>query len=79
MNTYMNVSVTCFAKNPELNYGYLFVSIESCKLVIAHRIKYEDAQVEILKLAKCLGRAPEIKANPHDPTITYREISGFLE
>ena len=79
MNTYMSVSATCFAESPELNYGYLFISIESCKLEVAHRISYANAQEEILKLEKRLGHAPEIKANQHDPTISYREISGFLE
>lgn len=77
MNTYMSVSITDYGNGHR--EGYIFISIDSCKLEVAHRLSYEAALKEMAKLAKLLGKAPTMSINWYNPTISYRELTGYLD
>ena len=77
MNTYMSVSITDFGNGHR--EGYIFISIDSCKLEVAHRLSYEEALKEMAKLAKRLNKAPDMNINWYNPSIFYRELAGYLD
>lgn len=79
MKTYMSVAITNFGMDSQMNYGFIYVSDPSCKLEMNIRVSYEAAVKELAKLAKRLNKAPTFSTNPYDPSISYRELNGFLE
>lgn len=78
-NVYMSVVVTYFEENPQLNSGDLYVAIDSCQLEIHDTISVKDAEKELEKLEKKLNRKATFRINPVSPTITYRELHGYIE
>ena len=79
MNTYMGITITNYGMGSSLNYGHIYISVESCQLEVSHRVDFETACRELAKLAKKLGKAPTLVANQFNPEISYRELRGYLD
>lgn len=74
--TYVSIKITNYGMGDKSNYGYIY--IDTGKLVISHRLSFEDGCREMAKLAKALGKAPKLVANWYGPHISYRELSGLV-
>ena len=77
METYMAVSVTYYGEGSELNYGHVYIS--AGKLTTSMRVDYETGRKQLARLAKALGKAPEMVANQFNKTIFYYQLRGFIE
>ena len=77
METYMSVSVTHYGETPELDYGYIYIS--TGKLTTSFRTDYETGRKQLARLAKALGKAPEMVANQYSKSIFYYQLNGFLK
>lgn len=77
MNTYMSVRITDYGNGRR--EGYIFINVDNCKLEVAHRLSYEAALKEMAKLAKLLNKTPTMTINWYNPTISYRELDGYLD
>lgn len=78
-NTYVSVSMTNYQGYPSCNYGYSYVSVTNCKLVLSQNLSYKEAKRQLAKLALKMGRMPEKEPNQFDPTIVTYKLSGFLD
>ena len=79
MNTYVSITITNYGMNSSLNHGLIYISVESCKLEMFHKVSMEEAVKEMANLAKKLRKAPKLINNPYNPEISYRELSGYLD
>lgn len=79
MNTYMKVSIIYFNNRPELSYGRMYLSVDSCHLELAHDMPLEDAEVEMEKLKERLGAEPTRHVNRYNSDMVYVELDGFLD
>jgi hypothetical protein len=79
MNTYVGITITNYGMDSKLNHGYIYISINGCQLEMCHRVSIDDAVKELAKLAKRLGKAPTFTINEFDPSISYRELHGYLD
>ena len=77
METYMAVSVTRYGETPELSYGYVYIS--TGKLTTQIRVDYETGRKQLARLAKALGKAPEMVANQYNRSIFYYQLRGFID
>ena len=77
METYMSVSVTNYGGNSELNYGHVYIS--TGKLTTNIRVDYETGRKQLARLAKALGKAPEMVANQFNTSIFYYQLRGFID
>lgn len=77
MKTYMSVSVTRYGETPDLNYGYVYIS--AGKLDTAMRVDVQTGLKQLARLAKALGRTPELNINQFNPSISYLQLNGFIE
>lgn len=77
METYMAVSVTNYGEGSNLNYGHVYIS--SGKLTTTMRVDYETGRKQLARLAKALGKAPEMVANQYNTSIFYYQLHGFIE
>ena len=78
-NTYICVSMTKYRDYPICDTGYSYVRVASCNLTMSHRLTYQEGKRQLARLALKMGKLPEVKPNPYDPTIVTYELSGFLE
>lgn len=76
METYMAVSITNYGETPELSYGYVYIS--TGKLTTQIRVDYETGRKQLARLAKALGKAPEMVANQYNRSIFYYQLRGFI-
>lgn len=77
METYMAVSITNYGETPELNYGHVYIS--AGKLTTSMRVDYETGRKQLARLAKALGKAPEMSVNQFNKTIFYYQLRGFID
>lgn len=75
--TYVSITITNYGMNDPMNYARIY--IDTGKLVLHHRLSFEDGCREMARLAKALGKAPKLVANWYGPRISYRELSGLIE
>ena len=79
LNTYISVSITNYSTVPEINTGYMYTTVRSCKLQVYAPLDYAVAKKQMAKLAIKHNLRIQRKPNPLDPTIITYEISGFLD
>ena len=77
METYISVSVTNYGEASELNHGHIY--IDAGKLTTTIRVDYETGRKQLARLAKALGKAPEMVANQYNTSIFYYQLHGFIE
>jgi hypothetical protein len=75
--TYVSVKLTNYGMDNDMNHGYFYMS--AGELTISHRLTYEDAVKALAKLAKQLDKAPDFIINYYNPSISYRELRGWIE
>lgn len=78
-STYMSVMITYFETTPSISCGSIYVSVEDCKLELANSVSVKEAEEELSKLEKKLGRKAVRTINPFNNTISRVEIGGFLD
>lgn len=79
MNTFMKVSIIYFSNRPELSYGHMYMSINSCQLELSHDMPLDDAEAEMEKLKERLGTEPTRTVNRYNSDMHYVELYGFLD
>ena len=79
MNTFMKVSIIYFSNRPELSYGHIYMSINSCQLELSHDMSLDDAEAEMEKLKERLGAEPTRSVNRYNSDMHYVELYGFLD
>jgi hypothetical protein len=79
MNTYVSINITNFGMGSSLNQGYIYIASEDSKLEEGRKVTMEEALKEMAKLAKKLNKAPTFRCNYLNPTISYRELHGYLD
>lgn len=77
MKTWMRVTATKFFDRENVSYGYLYVSSEDVNVHV--KLSYAEAQAQLLKLSRKLGKAPEMLNNQYNPMITTREVYGYID
>lgn len=79
MNTFMKVTIIYFNNRPDLSYGRMYLSVDSCHLELAHDMPLEDAEAEMAKLKERLGTEPTRTVNRYNNDMAYVELYGFLD
>ena len=74
--TFVSITITNYGMNNSMNYARIY--IDTGKLVMHHRMSFEEGCKEMARLAKALGKAPKLVANWYGPEISYRELSGLI-
>jgi len=77
---YMHVSIT-FSSNPNsiVNGAYVYYSDDKLGLELANHVSVKEGMIALRKLEKLLGRPAEMKVNPYQSTISYKELYGILD
>lgn len=75
--TYVAIIITNYGMGDSLNRGMLYIS--SGKLELCHQLPFDVAVKEMAKLAKVMGQAPKFTTNWYDPSISYRELRGYID
>lgn len=75
--TYVSITITNYGMNDPMNYARIY--IDTGKLVLHHRLSFEDGCREMARLAKALGKAPQLVTNWYNRGISYRELRGLIE
>ncbi len=74
--TFVSIKITNYGMGDPNNYAHIY--IDTGKLVLHHRLSFEDGCREMARLAKALGKAPKLVANWYGPEISYRELYGLI-
>lgn len=77
MNSFMSVMITRYGNCPEMDHGYVYIT--AGKLETAMRVDVETGRKQLARLAKILGEAPKMNINQFNPSISYVQLSGFID
>ena len=77
---YMDVHVT-ISTNPNsiVNSACVYYSDDKLGLELVNHVSVEEGMTALRKLEKLLGRPAEMKVNPYESTISYKELYGILD
>ena len=78
-NTYISVSITNYSTMPDINTGFMYTTVDSCKLQVYTPLTYAAAKKQLVKLAVQYNLRIERKPNYLDPTSVTSEVGGFLD
>lgn len=75
---YMIIRVT-IAEGTCLHGAWIYYSDDELDFKLNHNISYEHGMRVLRKLEKLLGKTASLTINPYDPTIAYKELSGYID
>lgn len=77
MTTFIKISLTYYENNPRFSYGR--IDIDTHGLSLGHGMEISEAEEELRKLQRKLGKEPIRTVSPHNPNITFVELYGFID
>ena len=77
MQNFMSITITRYGNCPEMDHGHVYINVG--KLDTAMRVDVETARKQLARLAKILGEAPNMNINQFNPSISYVQLSGFID
>lgn len=76
---WMNIIVSTFTDNPEMNCAVLFYDDDDANVHLALHPTYEEGLTELRKLEKRLGKLATREVNPNNPHIFNDSLSGLFD
>ena len=78
MKRYMMIIIE-ISKNPEWNKARIYYSDDELGLEMHHIVSYESGMKELRQLEKRLGKTAKLVINQFDPSLSHKELSGYLD
>lgn len=78
MKRFMAVTVTICEGSP-IHGAHVYYTDDELDIELSHSVSYVEGMKQLRKLEKLLNKSAELIINPYDPTISYKELYGYID